>query len=84
MRLTTASHMYDISALSLRDHAYGTTRSQKRGGKNILSSEKESQLVNWILNLQHLGHTILLTTLRMKAAEICETRVTPYTDGIPD
>ena len=72
MRLSTVSHIYGTPATSLCDHAYGVSRGQKKGGKRVLLPEEEQEIVHWIMELQCLGHSISLTALRMKVADICE------------
>jgi hypothetical protein len=82
MRIKTTSDLFRIPVSSLRDHVYGVTLGRKRGGQSILSQEEERHVVDWILKLQDLGHPISLTALRMKVAEMCQSRETPFTDGI--
>ena len=83
MRIQTAADLYKIPASSLRDHLFGVTIGRKRGGKCVLTGEEEQLVVNWIVRLQELGHPITTAALRMKVAEICEDRETPFTGGIP-
>ena len=84
MCIRSASELYRIPALSLRDHLYGVTTGRKRGAKSVMSSEEEEQVVQWIFWLQQLGHPITLLTLRMKVAEICQGRETPFVEGFRD
>lgn len=83
MRIQTASDLYRIPTSSLRDHLYGITQGRKRGGKCVLTPQEEQLVVEWICRLQEFGHPVNMAALRMKVAEICQGRETPFIDGIP-
>jgi hypothetical protein len=79
---SVARALFGISTTSSCDHAYGVTRDKKRGGKSILSLEEELEVVQWIIEIQSLGHPISII-LRTKVVNICETCENPFTNGIP-
>jgi hypothetical protein len=80
--MKTTSEVYHIPMLSLRDHAYKVTLRRHREAKSVLTTEEEQLIVDWICELQRLGYPITLTGLRLKVADIYQTRENSFTAGI--
>jgi hypothetical protein len=74
---------FDMPASSLRDHIYGRSTRRKRGRQGVLSVQEESDLIQYLLKMQDLGYPLTVGDLRLKVAEIIETRVNPFTNNIP-
>lgn len=62
---------------------YGVTLERRKGVTTILNTAEESAVVEWVKKLQQLGHPITQSALRIKVAEICQFRETPFVNGIP-
>ena len=82
-RIRTIARHYGIPASSLRDHLYGRTVCRKRGRQGVLTNKEEEELENYLLEMQNLGYPLTIAQLQLKVAEITQTRVTPFRDGIP-
>ena len=57
--------------------------SRKMGPPSILTKEEEDKLVLYMVEMATLIHPLSATDLKLKVAEICQTRGTPFKDGIP-
>lgn len=68
--MKTVARDFGIPASSLRDHVYGKTTQRKKGRQGVLSEEEESNLVQWMLDMQTHAHPISVIELRSKVAEI--------------
>jgi hypothetical protein len=80
--LCTVARHFDIPATSLRDHIYGRSLGRKRGRQGTLSIQEENDLVQYLLKMQDLGYPLTVGELRLKVAEMTETRVNPFTNNI--
>ena len=74
---------FSIPRTSLRDHYNGRVTSRKMGPPSILTKEEENKLVSYMVDMAKLAHPLSATDLKLKVAEICHTRGTPFKDGIP-
>ena len=74
---------FSIPKTSLRDHYNGRVTSRKMGPPSILTKEEEHKLVLYMVEMAKLAHPLSATDLKLKVAEICRTRGTPFKDGIP-
>jgi hypothetical protein len=81
--IRTAGRVYGIPATSLRDHLFGRTLTQKRGRQGVLTVQEEAELEEYLLKMQDLGYPLTIGQLRLKVAEIVQTRPNPFTHGIP-
>jgi hypothetical protein len=45
--------------------------------------QEEAGLEQYLLQMQELGYLLTIGQLRLKVAQICETRVNPFCNGIP-
>lgn len=86
----TMARYFDMPASSLRDHIYGRSTGRKYGRQRVLSVQEESDLVQeendlvqYLLKMQDLRYPLTMGDLRLKVAEIIETRVNPFTNNIP-
>jgi hypothetical protein len=76
--ICTAARHYQILASSLQDHLYGTTMGRKKGRQDVLSMTEEVELEDYLLQMQELGYPLTIRQLRLKVAQMCETRVNPF------
>jgi hypothetical protein len=81
--IRTAARVHQIPASSLRDHLYGTTTKRKRGRQGVLSQAEETSLEQYLLQMQDLGYPLTIGQLRLKVAQMVETRENPFRNGIP-
>jgi hypothetical protein len=81
--IRTAGRVYGIPATSLWDHLFGCTLIRKRGRQGVLTFEEEAELEDYLLKMQDLGYPLTIGQLRLKVAEIVQTRPNPFTHGIP-
>ena len=73
---------FSIPRISLRDHYNGRVTSRKMGPPSILTKEEEDKLVFYIVEMAKLAHPLSAIDLKLKVAKICQTRGTPFKDGI--
>jgi hypothetical protein len=83
MGLRQAARAHNIPPSSLYDHLTGKIKKRKRGPQGVLSQEEEALVVEWILETQEEGHSVTIQQLKLKVAEITQSRPTPFTKGIP-
>ena len=60
--------MYGIPTSSLRDHLFGKTRSRQKGIKPVLAPHEEKKVVDYVFQMQDLGHPLTAAELRLKVA----------------
>ena len=82
-RVRTIARHYGIPPSSFRDHMYGRTVGRKRGRQGVLTVQEEEELQQYLLEMQDLGYPLTIAQLHLKVAEIVQTRVNPFRDGIP-
>ena len=68
MSLRQASRVYGIPTSSLRDHLFGKTRSRQKGIKPVLAPHEEKKVVDYVFQMQDLGHPLTTAELRLKVA----------------
>jgi len=81
--LRKASRHWNIPFTSLSDHLYGKTRSRKLGLIGVLTIKEDHVVVAWVFSMQEVGLSISLQQLKMKVAELTQTRPTPFRKGVP-
>ena len=74
---------FNIPRSTLTDHYNGRIKSRKMGPKCVLTKEEEDKLVAYVFEMARLAHPLTPTDLKLKVVEICQTRHTPFKDGIP-
>ena len=74
---------FSIPRTSLRDHYNGRITSRKMGPPSIPTKEEEDKLVLYMVEMATLAHPFSASDLKLKVAEIYQTRGTPFKDGIP-
>jgi hypothetical protein len=82
-KILTAAKAVNIPASSVRDHLFGKRKGRKRGRERILNDEEENDLKNFLQRMQNSGHPLTPAQLKMKVAQLTQTRPTPFVDGIP-
>ena len=83
MNIHKASETFHISYSILREWCYGQRMSRKRDSKGVLTPEEEQLLVDWLLRMCEMEHSLLLTTLKLNVYEITKSRWTPFKTSIP-
>ena len=84
MSLRQASRVYGIPTSSLRDHLFGKTRSRQKGIKLVLAPHEEKKVVDYVFQMQDLGHPLTAAELCLKVATATQTRSTPWSaSGVP-
>jgi hypothetical protein len=58
------------------------TRSRKVGLTNVLIKEEDVIVIAWVLGMQECGLSITLQQLKMKVAELTQTKPTPLKHGV--
>lgn len=82
-KILTAAKAVNIPASSVRDHLFGKRKGRKRGRERILNDEEENDLKTFLQRMQNSGHPLTPAQLKMKVAQLTQTRPTPFVDGIP-
>ena len=73
---------HSIPKTSLRDHYNGMIKSRKMGPQSIFTKEEEDKIVAYIVEMGRLAHPLSPNDLKLKVAKMCQTRETPFIDGI--
>jgi hypothetical protein len=76
--LRKASRHWNTPLTSLSNHLYGNTRSKKLGPTCVLIIEEDRVMVGWVLSLHEVELSINIQQLKMKVAELTQTRPTPF------
>ena len=74
---------FSIPRSTLRNYYNGRIKGRKMGTKSILTKEEEDKLVDYMLEMERLAHPLTPNDLKLKVAEICQTRHIPFKNGIP-
>ena len=77
------SQAFNIPRTSLKDQYEGKIKGRKMGPKATLTIEEEEKLVQYMEEMVKLAHPLSPNDLKLKVAEICQSRETPFKDGIP-
>ena len=84
VKLKTMSRIFLVPATLLRDHLYSKTLSRQRSKASVLKANEEKKLVDYIFQMQDLGHPLTVAELRLKVALATQTRFTPWSAiGLP-
>jgi len=59
------------------------TKSKKTGPTSLLIEEEHVTIVAWILGMHECGFSIPLQQLKIKVAELTQTRPTPFKHEVP-
>jgi hypothetical protein len=57
---------------------YGKTRSRKLRKVGVLTVKEDQAMVTWVFSMQEVGLSISLQQLKMKMAELTQTRPAPF------
>ena len=82
-KIATAARAVNIPVSTVREHLFGKSKGRKRGPAAILSPEEEQELKIFLLEMANKGHPLTPTELKLKVAQLTQTRRTPFKNGIP-
>ena len=77
------SNNFRIPRSTLREHYFGKRKSRKIGPKCVLTMVKERQLVQYLEEMVRISCPLNPTQLKLKVAEMTQTRMIPFRNGIP-
>ena len=69
---------FNIPRNILKDHYNGRFEERKIGPKCVLTKEEEEKLVAYVVEMARLAHPLISNDLKLKVAEICQTKYTFY------
>ena len=67
----------------MREHYIGKRKSRKIWPKGVLTKAEEASLVQYLKEMVRVSCSLNIAQLKLKVAEITQTRMTPFTNGIP-
>lgn len=80
MSMRECSRQYGMSVTALAAWMDERTKKKKKGPAPTIPIEEEEALVQWAFRMQDAGQGV---SLKLKAAELCQARQTPFTNGVP-
>lgn len=83
LSLRKCSMQFGISKSAIANWEEGRAQKRKKGPPTILTSEEEDALLQWIFLKCDSGHGVSILDVKLKVAEICQTRHTLFSNGIP-
>ncbi|KAI5082385.1 hypothetical protein GOP47_0002128 [Adiantum capillus-veneris] len=83
LSLRKCSLQFGISRSAITNWEEGRTQKKKKGPPTQLSNEEEDALLQWIFLKCESGHGVSVLDVKLKVAEICQTRHTMFSNGIP-
>ncbi|KAI5068920.1 hypothetical protein GOP47_0015221 [Adiantum capillus-veneris] len=83
MSLRECSHQFGMSVNAIKAWMEGRTKTKRKGPTTIIPPLEEKALVNWEFQMQDAAHGVTLGSLKLKVAELCQMRATPFTNGVP-
>lgn len=75
-KVMIASAHFEIPISILQCHLFGKIRSRKRKNNDVLNSNEEKQLVDFVLRMAKIGHPLTLRQLKLKVVEIIQEHET--------
>ncbi len=81
--LRMVSWYWNIPLTSPLDHLTSKTMLKKHGPPGVLSANEEATIVEWVFGMQECSLSISLHQLKLKVAELTQTRATLFKNGIP-
>ena len=82
-KMQDVSNNFGIPRSTLREHYVGKRKSRKIGPKGVLiTMAEETSLVQYLEEMVRVSCPLNITQLKLKVAEITQTRMTPFTHGI--
>lgn len=82
-KILTAARAVNIPVSTVRDHLLGRRKGRKRGRERILNDEEENDLKAFLLKMHNAGQPLTPGQLKMKVAQLTQTRSTTFVDGVP-
>jgi hypothetical protein len=52
------------------------------GHQGVIIKVKDGVIVNWVLNMQKVSLSFTLQQLKLKVAEVTQTRLMPFQNGV--
>ncbi|MCO5581457.1 hypothetical protein L7F22_035342 [Adiantum nelumboides] len=83
MSLHKFSLQFGTSRTAISNWEEGRTQTKKKGPPTQLLTEEEDTLLQWIYLKCESGHGVSVLDVKLKVAEICQTRNTLFSNGIP-
>ncbi|KAH9291752.1 hypothetical protein KI387_043059, partial [Taxus chinensis] len=81
--IRAAALKYNLPPTSVHYWLNGLTHTKRKGPAPVLSEGEEKEIVEWCKQMADLGHGVGFMQLRACVAQICETRETPFREGLP-
>lgn len=82
-KILTAARAVNIPVSTVRDHLLGRRKGRKRGRERILNDEEENDLKTFLLKMHNAGQPLTPGQLKMKVAQLTQSRSTTFVDGVP-
>ena len=73
---------FNIRRSILRDYYNGKIKRRKMGPKSVLTKKEKQKIVDYVVEMARLAHPLTPNDLKLKVAEICQTRHTLFREGI--
>ncbi|MCO5581984.1 hypothetical protein L7F22_035873 [Adiantum nelumboides] len=83
LSLSRFSIKYGMSKSAIQSGEEGRTSKNRKGQMTILTSDEEAALLKWIFLKCNSGHGVFVIDVKLKVTELCQTRHTLFTNGIP-
>ena len=83
-KMSQVCKTFQIRRSRQRDHYKGRTKSRKLGPQGVLTSTEEKELLTYLDEMvNRISCPLNITWLKAKVGEITQTKLTPFTNGIP-
>ncbi|MCO5552272.1 hypothetical protein L7F22_005784 [Adiantum nelumboides] len=83
LSLEKCSIQFGISKTAISNWEEGRTFKKKKGPQIVFTEGEENALLQWIFAKCDSGHGASVLDVKLKVAEICQTRHTLFSNGIP-
>ncbi|MCO5592019.1 hypothetical protein L7F22_046013 [Adiantum nelumboides] len=82
LSLRKCSLQFGMSRSAITNWEEGRTKKKKKGPPSMFSMEEEDALLQWIFLKCESGHGVSIHDVKLKVAEMCQTRHTLFSNGI--
>ncbi|KAI5058629.1 hypothetical protein GOP47_0026799 [Adiantum capillus-veneris] len=83
LSLQKCSMQFGMRKSAIANWEEGRSQKSKRGPETTLTFDEEEALLHWIFQKCESRHGLSILDVKLKVAEICQTRHTLFTNGIP-
>ncbi|MCO5551985.1 hypothetical protein L7F22_005493 [Adiantum nelumboides] len=83
LSLRKCSLQFGMSRSAITNWEEGRTQNKKKGPPSMLSMEEEDALLQWVFLKCEYRHGVSVHDVKLKFAEMCQTRHTLLSNGIP-